>query len=91
MEQWLEPVNDAAAQQIAGGKFWGKNWGSYKPSKPVLGIGQNVISPIQSSAISISRATAINISIFSVNSPQTATATAISGATSLVEGGTVLA
>ncbi|WP_126148200.1 hypothetical protein [Synechococcus elongatus] len=91
MNQWLESINDDTAQQLLGGKFWGNKWGLYKPSKPILGIGQSVTSPIQSSAISISRATAINISIFSNNSPQIATATAISSSTSFVEGGAVTA
>lgn len=91
MSQLIEVISDDSAQQLVGGKAWGKNWGIDKPKNRKLGNSQNIVSPIQSSAISTSNAIAINISLFSVNSPQVATATAVSSATSLVEGSSISA
>jgi hypothetical protein len=91
VDQLIEVVSDENAQQLLGGKSWNKNWGLDKLSKLQPKNSQTIFSPIRSSAVSIANAIAINISIFSINSPQIATATAVSTANSVVEGGTAAA
>lgn len=85
MSQFIDSMSDEDAQHLTGGK--GKNI-LFKPLKK---IDQSLSSPIRSSAVSTSNAIAINISIFSVNSPQTAIATAVSSANSIVDGSTLVA
>lgn len=97
MSKFINAVDDNQAQTLVGGS------GYYIPKypkhptypdyykKPSSSVQQSVSAPIISVASSSSDALAFNIGTFSLASPQVATATAMSGATSLVYGGTVSA
>ncbi|MBD2587568.1 hypothetical protein [Synechococcus elongatus] len=92
MSQFINLINDQNAQELLGGTTY--NPPSYPyPSYPKhsWSVKQSVYAPIKSVAVSSSDATAFNIGVKNLFSPQIATATAISGATSTVIGGTVSA
>ncbi|WP_208677241.1 hypothetical protein [Synechococcus elongatus] len=86
MKNLIETVSDDTAQLLVGGKFKGISWRPDKSPRFGSTAIQKILSPIQSTAISISNAVAINISIFGFNSPQIAATTATSGANSFVNG-----
>ncbi|WP_338431420.1 hypothetical protein [Synechococcus elongatus] len=87
----IEIVSDDTAQLLVGGKFKGISWRPDKSPRFGSTAIQKILSPIQSTAISISNAVAINISIFGFNSLQVAAATSNSGATSSANGSSMLA
>lgn len=90
MSQFINLISDQNAQELLGGTIY--NPPSY-PSYPKYSwsVKQSVYAPIKSVAVSSSDATAFNIGVKNLFSPQIATATAISGATSTVIGGSVSA
>ena len=85
MFQFIDTVTDEDAQQLMGGR------GKRRLYQLLRKTNQGLSAPIRSSAVSTSNAIAINISIFSINSPQVATATAISSSTSIVDGNMLVA
>lgn len=96
MSKFINVVDDNHAQTLMGGSGYcipkypqplPYPNGCYQ--KPSCGVQQSVSAPIISSALSSSDAIAFNIGSFNLASPQTATATAMSGATSVVYGGSV--
>lgn len=96
MSQFIDVISDQGAQELLGGSgcyppIYPPSYPCYQAPKCDWSVTQTVYAPISSAAVSSSSATAFNIGVKNILSPQTSSATAVSGATSTVIGGTVSA